>query len=92
MTGLRSNNSPLVETAAAAHQLPIPLKAAMTTYLLLDEIHIEVRVSRTMPRRDLAAVRRALAARAFLPRLGRAIRPIFTGHPALAAVRFRVTR
>ena len=64
----------------------------MTARVLLDEIHIEVLVPRSLAGRDLAAVRRAINARSFLPRLRRALRPVFAAHPALAAVRLRLSR
>ena len=64
----------------------------MTARVLLDEIHVEVLVPRSLAGRDLAAVRRALTAKSFLPRLRRALGPLFAAHPALAAVRVRVAR
>jgi hypothetical protein len=64
----------------------------MTRSVLFDEIHIEVLVPAALSGRAVAAVRRALSARAFLPRLRRAVRPLFVAHPALAAVRVRVAR
>jgi hypothetical protein len=64
----------------------------MPTRVLLDEIHVDVLVPRSLAGRDLAAVRRVLRARTFLPRLRRALRPVFAAHPALAAVRVRVAR
>jgi hypothetical protein len=64
----------------------------MSAQVLLDEIHVDVFVPRSLAGRDLAAVRRALEARGFLPHLRRALRPLFAAHPALAAVRVRVTR
>jgi hypothetical protein len=64
----------------------------MATRVLLDEIHVEVLVPRSLANRDLAAVRRALQARSFLPKLRRALGPVFAAHPALAAVRVRVAR
>ena len=64
----------------------------MTPDLLLDQFFIEVRVPQAMPAGDVAAVRRALRASGFLPRLRRALRPVFAAHPALAAVRVRVSR
>jgi hypothetical protein len=64
----------------------------MASRVLLDEIHVEVLVPSTLVGRDLASVRRALKARSFLPRLRRALWPIFAAHPALVAVRIRVAR
>jgi hypothetical protein len=64
----------------------------MTRPLLIDEIHVEVLVPPRLADRDLRGVRRALTARSFLPALRRALRPVFAAHPALAAVRVRVTR
>jgi hypothetical protein len=64
----------------------------MSTRVLLDEIHVEVLVPRSLAGPDLAAVRRALRGRAFLPGLRRALRPVFAALPNLAAVRVRVTR
>jgi hypothetical protein len=64
----------------------------MTRLVLLDDIHVEVLVPRRLAGRDLTAVRRALRARGFLPALRRALGPVFAAHPALAAVRVRVTR
>jgi hypothetical protein len=64
----------------------------MIRLVLLDDIHVEVLVPRRLAGRDLRSVRRALAARRFLPALRRALEPVFAAHPALAAVRVRVTR
>jgi hypothetical protein len=64
----------------------------MTTYVLLDEMHFEILVPRSLASRELAAVRRALCARGFLTRLRKALRPMFAAHPTLAAVRVRVIR
>jgi hypothetical protein len=64
----------------------------MTKLVLLDEIHIEVRVPRTLAKRQLAAIRRVLQSRALLPRLRRAIVIALNSHPCLAASRIRVTR
>ena len=64
----------------------------MASRVLLDEIHVEVLVPRSLDGRGLAAVRRALRDPTFLPRLRRALRPVFAAHPSLAAVRFRVAR
>lgn len=64
----------------------------MTRFVLLDEIQIEVLVPTALSGRKLTAVRRALNASEFLRRMRRAVRPLFAAHPALAAVRVRVTR
>jgi hypothetical protein len=64
----------------------------MTAYVLLDEIHVEVRVPRALPPDELAAIRRTLMADQFLARLRAALRPAFAAHPALAAVRVRLAR
>lgn len=64
----------------------------MSDNLLLDEIHIEVCVPRSLPPGELATIRRTLQARGFLPRLRRALAPVFTAHPSLAAVRIRFSR
>jgi hypothetical protein len=64
----------------------------MATRVLLDEIRVEVLVPRSLAGRDLAAVRRALNARSFLPKVRRALWPVFAAHPALLAVRLRVAR
>ena len=64
----------------------------MSRSLLVDQLLVEVRVPKALPARHLAAARRALRAPGFLPRLRRALRPVFAAHPALAAVRVRVTR
>jgi hypothetical protein len=64
----------------------------MTRRVLIDDIRVEVLVPRTLSGHDLRAVRRALADPTFLPKLRRALRPLFAAHPALAAVRVRVGR
>ena len=64
----------------------------MRSDALLDQIVIELLVPRTLTGRELAAVRRALIHPSFLPRLRRALRPLFVAHPTLAAVRLRVGR
>jgi hypothetical protein len=64
----------------------------MATRVLFDEIHVEITIPRALAGRELTAVRRALRSRAFLPRLRRALGPVFAAVPVLAAVRVRVTR
>jgi hypothetical protein len=64
----------------------------MSARALLDEIHVEVLVPRSLAGRDLAAVRRVLNARSFLVRIRNALRPVFAADPSLAAVRIRVAR
>jgi hypothetical protein len=48
----------------------------MSASLLLDEIHVSVRVARGLPARDVSAVRRTIMSRAFLARLRRAVRQV----------------
>jgi hypothetical protein len=64
----------------------------MRSNVVLDQLVVEVLVPRALAGRDLAAVRRALRRPSFLPRLRRALRPLFAAHPSLAAVRLRVGR
>jgi hypothetical protein len=64
----------------------------MSKMLLIDEIHIEVRVPKTLAKMQLGAIRRVLRGREFLPCLRHAIATALKSHPVLAAARIRVTR
>jgi hypothetical protein len=64
----------------------------MTAYVLMDELHVQLRVPPTLSARDLAAIRRYLAGRLFHQRLVRAVRTTLAGEPAMAAVRVRIVR
>jgi hypothetical protein len=45
----------------------------MSAFLLLDEIHVSVRVAPGLPVRDVSAIRRILLSRAFLAHFRRAV-------------------
>jgi hypothetical protein len=68
------------------------IEDSMTAYILMDELHIQTRVPRTLSASDLAVIRRYLAGRLFHRRLVRAVRSTFAGASAMASVRVRIVR
>lgn len=64
----------------------------MAKTVVIDELHLTVRVTAGLPDEQVEAVRETLAGAEFLDRLRRAIRAAVRTFPELAAVRFLLTR
>lgn len=64
----------------------------MAKTVVIDELHLSVRVPAGLPEEHAGAVRETLAGAEFLDRLRRAIRAAVRAFPELAAVRFTLTR
>jgi len=64
----------------------------MAKSVVIDELHLTVRVPPGLPDEHSEAVREALAGTEFLDRLRQAIRAVIRAFPELAAVRFTLTR
>jgi hypothetical protein len=60
--------------------------------VLIDELHLAVRVPADLPEAEADAVRRALAEAEFLGRLRWAIRAVLRGFPELTTARVSLTR
>ena len=65
---------------------------AKSRLVVVDELHITVRVPNDLPEDDADAVRGTLAGDEFMDRLRRAIRAAFRAFPELAACRIALTR
>lgn len=64
----------------------------MPKAVVIDEIHVTLRVPAGLPDREAAAVRRVLAGAAFLARLRAAVRGVLREFPDLAPVRVSASR
>ena len=64
----------------------------MAHSILMDELHLQVRVTPALPPAAAAALRRHLAGRPFRARLVRAARALLAGLPGAGAVRVRLVR
>lgn len=64
----------------------------MPKTVLIDELHLTVRIPADLADADRQAVHRTLAGADFLRRLRRAVRLVVRGHPELARVRVSLTR
>ena len=64
----------------------------MAGTVVIDELHLVVRVPAALPAARGRAVRRALADRRWLRRLRDAVRGVFRGNPALATCRVALSR
>jgi hypothetical protein len=64
----------------------------MARYHLIDELHVQIRVPRDLPPKNLATVRRFLANSTFQNSVLDAVRRLFAGRAALASVRVRLAR
>jgi hypothetical protein len=64
----------------------------MARTVILDEIHLTIRVPRSLSNRQLEIVRLRLASTPFMTRLTRAIRAIVRTYPVLAPVSLTVSR
>ncbi len=60
--------------------------------VVIDEIHVTVRVPADLPDDEVEAVRDALAADEFVAHLRRAVRNAFRAFPELSAARVSLTR
>ncbi len=65
---------------------------AKSKTVVIDELHLTVRVPNDLPEDESEAVRLTLAADEFLDRLRRAIRLVFRAFPELAQCRISLTR
>jgi hypothetical protein len=64
----------------------------MKSFLLLDEIHVSVRVARGLPDRDMSAIRRTLMSRTFLAHLRRAVRQVVAAELPGRRLQIQVSR
>lgn len=64
----------------------------MSKTVVIDELHLTVRVPADLPEEAAGAVRRALADPAFVARLRAAVRAVVREFPALAPVVVAVSR
>ena len=64
----------------------------MAKTVVIDELHVTVRVPNDLPEDEAEAVRRTLAGDEFMDRLRRAIRTAFREFPELAVARVALTR
>ncbi len=64
----------------------------MAKTVVIDEVHLTVRVPNDLPDDGAEAVRRTLAGDDFINRLRRAIRATLRAFPELAAARVSLTR
>ncbi len=64
----------------------------MAKSIIIDEIHLTVRISSDLPDDEAAAIRTALAGDDFMTRLRRAVRAALRAFPELAVVRVSLTR
>jgi hypothetical protein len=63
----------------------------MPRTVVIDELHLTVRVPADLPEADAEAVRQTLLGAEFLDRLRRSVRLVFRAFPELARVRVSVT-
>jgi hypothetical protein len=64
----------------------------MAKSLVIDEVHLTLRVPTDLPDDEAEAVRDALAADEFMARLRRAVRAVVRAFPESNAIRVSVTR
>lgn len=64
----------------------------MAKRVVIDELHLTLRVPNDLPDAPADAVRRTLAGDDFMTRLRRAVRAALRGPPELAVVRASLTR
>jgi hypothetical protein len=64
----------------------------MPKTVVIDELHVTVRVPASLPDADAETVRRTLAGAEFMNRLRRAVRVVIRSFPELATVRVSMTR
>ena len=64
----------------------------MAKPVLIDELHLQFRVSARCPDRQVVAARRALRRREFQSRLRQAIERLMASHSPLSVVRLTISR
>ena len=64
----------------------------MAKTVILDEVHLTIRVPSNLPETQVGSVRRTLTATEFMGRLRRAIRAVVRASPELALVGVAVSR
>ena len=64
----------------------------MAESVVLDEIHITIRIPNDLPETQTEAIRRTLQGDDFMDRLRRAVRAAVRAFPELAVVRVSLTR
>jgi hypothetical protein len=64
----------------------------MPKTVVIDELHLSVRLPADLPDADAEAVRRTLLGAEFMARLRRSVRLVFRAFPELARVRVSLTR
>jgi hypothetical protein len=64
----------------------------MAKSVVIDELHLTIRVPNDLPDDEAEAIRRTLARDDFMDRLRRAIRVVVRAFPELAVVRVSLTR
>jgi hypothetical protein len=64
----------------------------MPRYILMDELHVQVRARPDLAAADRAALRRLLGGRPFRRQVLGAVRALFAGRPFGPAVRVRLAR
>ncbi len=64
----------------------------MAKTVVIDELHLTVRIPADLPEREAEAVRNTLLNDAFMSTLKRAVRHAFRAFPELSAVRLTLTR
>jgi hypothetical protein len=64
----------------------------MAWSVVIDELHLTVRVPADLPDTDAEAARRTLAGAEFMDRLRRAVRVVIRAFPELAPTRVSLTR
>ncbi|VTT98791.1 unnamed protein product [Gemmataceae bacterium] len=65
---------------------------ARTRTVVIDEVHLTVRIPAGLPDNEAEEIREALAGDEFMARLRRAARAVVREFPALALVRVSLTR
>ena len=64
----------------------------MAKSVIIDEIHVTIRVPNDLPDDRAEAIRRTLAGADFMSRLCRAVRAVVRAFPELSVVRVSLTR
>jgi hypothetical protein len=64
----------------------------MAKSVVIDELHLTIRVPNDLPDDEAEAIRRTLEGDDFMDRLRRTIRVVFRAFPELAVVRLSLTR
>jgi hypothetical protein len=64
----------------------------MAKTVIIDEIHLTIRIPNDLPDAQAEAIRRTLAGDDFMGRLRRAVRAVLRALPQLTAIRASLTR